>query len=265
MQLDLICLGLVLFMVTWGWLKGGLLRVVHIGSLAVASVAAVWAKPIVMDLLKEYLGNTLPYPPLWAMGGTFILVFLVLNITLSDYVQSLIDESDSVSSMNRILGASLGLATSVVIITVSLVMFSHIKDTVFRHKPELVKTYQSSKVVDFVMSTSFKNLLLPSQLMDTLRLEQAMKDPAWKEKLENTEELESLIHNPVFETLRQNEEAMALIQSQDMMGLLQNDAFQDVLSDPKLMELFENKNIGDLLKRLKEQNAELPELPDDPF
>ena len=93
MQLDWICLGLVAFMVSWGWLKGGLLQLARLVSLALAAGATVWAEPIVTDLVRAQFGERLPHPSLVAMGLTFGVVFLALHLTVGGYIKTLIHES----------------------------------------------------------------------------------------------------------------------------------------------------------------------------
>jgi uncharacterized membrane protein required for colicin V production len=245
MSFDVLALALTALLVFLGW-RGGLLKQVArlAGVLAVVFGTAT-AAPIVREAL--FVGSKAPKPVLEVLSMMLGAVAIYVGVWFISalVIRAVHAVSDTLSSMDHLSGAALGLLKATLVIYFGAVCVAALRGPLEQADPEDSLGLRDSVVISTIAQN---DLLVTVRFPDLGRLKQALQTlsalseqaPKYKDKL---------LKDPAVAKLLEHEQLSELLKDEELIKKAVQGLFYDLLADKRVQELMVDE---DFLKALRE-------------
>lgn len=245
MVIDLICLGFCLLYMLFGWFSGGLIQVLKIAALIGAYFASVWLEPVLTELLGEYVSLDEAALSWAALLLAWAVLYVILSLLINTLVKTLYKASDTLSQADRVLGAAVGLSKGIIAILLIVMLFSLVKDRLYRHRPELALIIGDSVVMSTLGNSRVAEYILPADFLNLTRLAENAVDPAGRERLIEDPSVKKLLSDPTFQELAADS---------DFREAVEEGRLADIFYDPRVRRLLADPDMRELLLKINRQS-----------
>lgn len=153
---DLFIAAIVIYAFVKGFLKGLFVEIASLIALAGGVYGAVHFSYLVADILKDYVNWSENYISLTAFGITFVAI--VIAVSMLGKALTKIADLAALGFLNKVLGGVFGLLKSILILSVLLVFFDKINNTVSFVNKETLSNSILYQPVKSVIPTVFPSL-----------------------------------------------------------------------------------------------------------
>lgn len=168
--IDIILTALLIFAFAKGFMKGFFVEVASLLALILGIYGAIHFSYLVADILNDYVSWQENYISLTSFAITFIII--VILITMSGKALTKIADFAALGLINKVLGGVFSLLKSLIILSVLLLFFHKINNTIAlvdKEKLENSILYTPVKeIVPMIFPDLFEEYLSDDNIKDTL-------------------------------------------------------------------------------------------------
>jgi|GEM_PF-5529471 len=224
-----------------GYFAGALIQIVKIAALVCSYFIASWSAPILSAIMVEQLGLNFMAHEMVSMGVCWTLSYFILVMIGKAFAETINDNSESFSSADQVLGLLVGLLKAVVFVVLMVYVIGMFKEQIFKYRPEVRETFSESLVMQALSKTSLVEKFLPDEMVGLLHLSRDMSDKVKAKRIQESDEAQNLIKNPIINELLQDEAFQKKAREGDVLELMKDD---------RLMKALQDKEVVDLLNKL---------------
>jgi uncharacterized membrane protein required for colicin V production len=241
MLIDVLCIGFCLLYGLFGWFSGGLIQVFKIGAMIAAYFGAIWIEPLLTEILVEQTGIESVLFSWGSLLVSWIVIYLILDVLLNLLIKTMRQASDGLTRADRILGMIIGLLKAGVMIVLLVLLFSLVKDRLYKLKPNLAEIIQSSMVMQLVANSRAADYILPDDLIHLTELAHQATEPEGKA---------ALMKDPAFKGLSEVPEFQQLSADPKFRDAVNEGRMADIFSDPRVQRLLNDPKVREMLLKL---------------
>ncbi|RJO65532.1 MAG: CvpA family protein [Myxococcales bacterium] len=234
------CVGIIfLFFALAGYLTGALKQIIRLAALIGGYFISLAIAPAVASLIREKTGFGVDVADVLIRVLCWALVYVILSWIGGMIVKGIHSASEALTSLDRAVGAVVGMAKAGVILIVAVYLFGMVKDIVYQRHPEALATVQESFIMRHLGETDAVDRILPDELLRLRQLAAAAGDEKRAQALAEDPAIRALMENPRFQKAMKDEDLRRLAEDKDIWGLMRHPKFQELLKDPNVLRLLE--------------------------
>lgn len=236
MAIDVACLVFCLLYMVFGYYAGGMRQIFKIAALVAASIAAIWASPIVSALMAEKFSIENVYAGYVGVAALWIGVYLLLSQFGKLFAKTLTENSERIGEADKLLGTLLGLIKAALIMLILVVVLGSFKEQIYKKRPETIELIEKSRVIRLLLKTGAAKYFLPDETLALFNM--AGKAVKKKDgKLESNDiKSKELFEKPSFQEVIKDEELQRQLREGELLDVISNPKFQKLLADPEVRD-----------------------------